>query len=172
MGNSIVTEKLDDGSTTWEVNLPDVSVRNSLAKVFTSSECNKDAGVNVDEMNSRRSVASDATCKCYALGVYSLAGGEPIRPSPVLAFESYFMRHTLWKNSPVGREKRPFPFEVTARRKLSKVKSPKPVRLLKKQKSVSRRKVKGKQSKAKRKSKIKSLRKGSQSKNNKKNRRR
>jgi len=109
--------------------------------------------------------------------VYSPTGSVfrpdmPYKGANKVAFESYFMRHTLWKNSPVGRKKRPFPFEVTARRKLSKIKSSKPVRLLKKQKSVSRRKVKGKQSKAKRKSKIKSSRKGSQSKNNKKNRRR
>jgi len=97
----------------------------------------------------------------------------PYKGANKVAFESYFMRHTLWKNSPVGRKKRPFPFEVTARRKVSKVKSSKPVRLSKKKKPVSRSRVKRKQShKAKRKSKRKIVRKGSQSKNNKKNRRR
>jgi len=97
---------------------------------------------------------------------------KPYQGANKVAFESYFMRHTLWKNSPLGRKKRPFPFEVTTRRKLSKVKSSKPIRLLKKQKSVSRRNVKGKQSKATRKSKMKRSRKGSRSKNNKKNCRR
>jgi len=94
----------------------------------------------------------------------------PYRGANKVAFESYFMRHTLWKNSPVGRKKRPFPFEVTARRKATKVKSSKPSS--KKHKSASKKVTRKTPRKSTHKSKRKNKRKESRHKNNKKKRRR
>merc|ERR1711904_262625 len=39
MGNSFVTEKLVDGTVTWEENPNNLYDRNSLAKVYRSTEC-------------------------------------------------------------------------------------------------------------------------------------
>merc|ERR1719277_1745151 len=51
LGNSVVTEKLRDGTVTWEENPANLNDRNSLAKVCRSAEC---AGSTVRDAKARQ----------------------------------------------------------------------------------------------------------------------
>jgi len=80
MGNSIVTEKLRDGTVTWEENPKNLNDRNSLAKVCRSTEC---TGLTVREAKVRqareaRRIGADASrskCKKYAREAYAMSLG-------------------------------------------------------------------------------------------------
>merc|ERR1712187_271937 len=81
-GNEIVTERLMDGTVTWEENPRDLEDRNSLAKVVRSADCQSMTTVqDVKNYHSKDVLqisagASHFKCKDHAHGVYSLACGQ------------------------------------------------------------------------------------------------
>jgi len=86
-GNEVVTEKLDDGTTTWEENPPALEVRNSFAKVLRSVNCDV-ARATLKDMKSFRDRndrpgcgASSGRCKRYARGAYDRAQALQIHAS-------------------------------------------------------------------------------------------
>uniref|UniRef100_A0A7S4UXJ1 Uncharacterized protein n=1 Tax=Alexandrium monilatum TaxID=311494 RepID=A0A7S4UXJ1_9DINO len=87
-GNLVVTEKLRDGSVSWEENPHDLEVRNSLAKVICSEHLSglgasvKDLrGLKAAEPAAGKSGAASASQrKFYAMKAYCRAGGKPIEP--------------------------------------------------------------------------------------------
>jgi len=72
-GNVILTEKLRDGTVSWEENPADVMDRNSLAKVTWTLAC-RSAGVTVGDMRAYRAKEADSSrsSKCYAHGAFTL----------------------------------------------------------------------------------------------------
>jgi len=82
-GHTIVTEKLADGSVTWQENHDDVDFRSSLAKVVRTSDCSKSTATVADmqllrEQRAGKSAshASRSQCKKYAQSAYCKAAGE------------------------------------------------------------------------------------------------
>jgi len=77
-GASVMTEKLRDGTVTWEENADDLEDRSSNAKVVRTTGCAK-AFVCVKDMKAFRnnesssSSASQSRCKLYAQGAFTLA---------------------------------------------------------------------------------------------------
>jgi len=131
-----------------------------------------------DELDSKRVSSSQTPVRRPVSPIHSptrdvFRPDLPYKGANKVAFESFFMRHTLWKSSPVGSRKRPFPYQDSPKRKIKKVKASKPLWPSRKRKSGARKKVNRKpSSKTKRKSKKKRQRKGSRYKNKKNNRRR
>jgi len=86
-GHTIVTERLPDGTVTWEENPLEVEDRNSLAKVTRASACQP--GVVLQDLKTyqctvakgaaQAGVASPSVCKRYARSAYSRAVGSECR---------------------------------------------------------------------------------------------
>jgi len=91
LGNSIVTEKLRDGTVTWEENPKNLNDRNSLAKVCRSAEC---AGSTVRDAKARQArearrigaAASRSKCKMYAREAYAVVLGNGASAKPASSF--------------------------------------------------------------------------------------
>lgn len=79
-GSLVVTEKLEDGTVTWQENPSNLEARNSEAKLVRSADC-ETAGVTAGCMKQFRamqsdlytSVASSSDIKCYAQSAFSQA---------------------------------------------------------------------------------------------------
>merc|ERR1719479_280136 len=54
-GNKIITERLMDGTVTWEENPTDLEDRNSLAKVVRSADCHNMGSTTIHEMKNYQS---------------------------------------------------------------------------------------------------------------------
>jgi hypothetical protein len=77
--NIILTEKLADGTATWETNPQGLELRNALAKVLRSVDCSV-ARIAIRDMMSHQArfnrpgtCASTSKCKRYARGAYDRA---------------------------------------------------------------------------------------------------
>lgn len=81
-GNLIMTEKLENGTVTWEENADDLDERNAHAKVVRTSSCSAEVLVKdmkmykARETNCYGSQASLSKCKRYAQIAFSRARGE------------------------------------------------------------------------------------------------
>lgn len=79
-GNVVVTEKLEDGTVTWQENPNNLEARNLQAKLVRSADC-KTSGVTSGCMKQFKStqselytsIASSSDIKCYAQGAFSRA---------------------------------------------------------------------------------------------------
>jgi len=79
-GNLVVTEKLEDGTVTWQENPDNLEARNCQAKLVRSADC-ETSGVTSGCMKRFRdmqselytSTASSSDIKCYAQGAFSRA---------------------------------------------------------------------------------------------------
>jgi len=79
----IVTERLVDGTTTWEENPSDLEDRKALAKVVREADCSDNCvpifsmqNFQIKENGAGRRGASSSECKHYAHGVYCRAIGK------------------------------------------------------------------------------------------------
>lgn len=74
-GNTILTEKLQDGSTSWQVNPMDLDKRNSLAKTFCSETCSSFNTTVMDVKAYQMAEFHDKSIsdKHYAQGAYNKA---------------------------------------------------------------------------------------------------
>lgn len=102
-GNVLVSEMAGDATVTWEENPQDLEDRNSLARVFRSSDCSK-VSITVRDVAAyrareimRESQASRSECKRYSHGLYSRVTGEIYRSRHV-ADKAF----TLTRNAPVA----------------------------------------------------------------------
>jgi len=81
-GNVIVTEKMKDGTVSWEENPADVTDRNSLAKVTWTTGC-RGAGITVGDMLAYKGKDASAPKdnKCYAHDAFKLVARRVDRSS-------------------------------------------------------------------------------------------
>merc|ERR1712203_720526 len=82
-GHAVVTEMLQDGSTTWVESPAELEVRSSLAKVFCSERPSQGASVGTVEAFCKaeaRSLCTTSRRKRFAFDAYAKAGGRPVEP--------------------------------------------------------------------------------------------
>merc|ERR1712070_259377 len=70
-GHKIVTERLSEGSLTWEVNPIDLDGRNSMAKMIRSADCGAHVTVReIVQFQQKLAEGSAVSSKFYSQAVY------------------------------------------------------------------------------------------------------
>merc|ERR1712232_651425 len=90
-GNVILTEKLMDGTVTWEENPRDLENRTSLARVLHSADCS-DQGITVRRMRRHQALLGKRcpSAKHYSQEAFEEAmGGQPRQAFTVLPYKAY-----------------------------------------------------------------------------------
>jgi len=96
-GNTIVTEKLRDGTVTWNENPCDSDDRNSMAKVLRSADCSAESitvhDMKLYQLSRTKSDTSYSARKRYSQRTYSRAAGKGYQVRRAETFAAFAARH-------------------------------------------------------------------------------